>query len=271
MHSLSDRSRGRSRTLRKLWPIHDWRTQAAAPVRRLPRPAVDKALANILLPALLGVVAGSTDTIGFLAFGGLFTAHITGNFVVLAAHVVSHHEISAAVVLSVPVFVAAILLTRWLAVRLAARGMGLLQPLLLLECLLLAGFLAMRVVNGAPVHVNAPGVIFAGMLGVAAMAVQNAVGQISLGAVSTTAMTANVARFALDVGEVLVIRNHCDRSWWRNRLPQAGPIAGFVIGCGLGAASEAAFDRWALALPVALAASALAISFAAEPRTPGTL
>ena len=258
------------RKLRKLWPIQQRRTQAVAPMPS-PLPAVDKALANTLLPVLLGGIAGSTDTIGFLAFGGLFTAHITGNFVVLAAHVVSHHEISAAVVLSVPVFVATILLTRWLAARLAALGIALLQPLVLLECLLLTGFLAMRVVNGTPVHVNAPGAIFAGMLGVAAMAVQNAVGQISLGAVSTTAMTANVARFALDVGEIFVTRNHSDRRWWWSRLPHAGPIAGFVLGCGLGAASEAALDQWALALPVALAASALAISCAPEPKIPHTL
>jgi uncharacterized membrane protein YoaK (UPF0700 family) len=270
MHSPPDRSRNRSKTLRNFWPIHEGKTQAAAPAQWLLVPAVDKALANTLLPVLLGGIAGSTDTIGFLAFGGLFTAHITGNFVVLAAHIVSHHEVSAAVVLSVPVFVAVILLTRWLAARLAALGIGLLQPLLLLECLLLAGFLAGRVANGTPVHVNAPGAIFAGMLGVAAMAVQNAVGQISLGAVSTTAMTANVARFALDVGEILVTRSHCDWSWWRNRLPQAGPMAGFVIGCGLGAASEAAFDRWALTLPVALTAFALATSFALAPKSQGT-
>jgi len=48
-------------------------------------------------------------------------------------------------------------------------------------------------------------------------------------------------------------------------------MAGFVIGCGLGAGSEAVFDRWALVLPVALTAFALAISFAPEPRAPGTL
>jgi uncharacterized membrane protein YoaK (UPF0700 family) len=233
-------------------------------------PTVDKSLVNMLLPILLGATAGSTDAIGFLALGGLFTAHITGNFVVLAAHIVSHHEVSAAVVLAVPVFVAVILLTRWLVARLDALGIIPLQPLLLLECLLLTGFLAMRVVNGTPVHVNAPSAILAGMLGVAAMAVQNAVGQISLGAVSTTAMTANIARFALDVGGIFVARNHCDWSWWQNRLPQAGPMAGFIVGCGLGAASEAAFDRWALALPVALTAFALVISFAAEPRAPGT-
>ena len=177
MHRPPDRSGAPQ----KLWPIHGLKTQAAASVRRLPLP-VDKALANKLLPALLGGIAGSTDTIGFLAFGGLFTAHITGNLVVLAAHLVTHGEVSTAVILSVPVFIAVIMLTRWLAARLAALGVGVLQPLLLLECLLLAGFLAMRVVNGPPIDLNAPTAIFAGMLGVAAMAVQNAVGQISLGA-----------------------------------------------------------------------------------------
>src|SRR4029079_14328759 len=118
--------------------------------------------------------------------------------------------------------------------------------------LLLAGFFGMRVVIGSPVNMNAPAAIFAGMLGVAAMAVQNAVGQISLGVPSTTAMTANVARFALDLGEILAARR--DHSRRQSRIPQAGPLVGFVIGCGLGAACEAAINRWSLILPVGLAA-----------------
>jgi uncharacterized membrane protein YoaK (UPF0700 family) len=208
MHSPLDRSA----TLLKLPPAQGLKAQAATPAPPLPAPVVDEVPAIVLLPALLGSIAGSTDTIGFLAFGGLFTAHITGNFVVLAAHLVSRGEVSAAVILSVPVFVTVLLLTRWLVARLDAFGIGLLQPLLLLECLLLAGFLAMRIVSGTPVHVNAPSAVFAGMLGVAAMAVQNAVGQISLRSVSTTAMTANVARLALDVGDIFVTRNLHDRN-----------------------------------------------------------
>jgi uncharacterized membrane protein YoaK (UPF0700 family) len=174
------------------------------------------------------------------------------------------------VILSVPVFIAVLLLAKLLAAGLDARDINPLQPLLLLESLLLAGFLAMRVMNGTPIGLNTPTEIFAGMLGVAAMAVQNAVGQISLGAVPTTAMTTTVARLALDVGEIFTARNRNDRNRWRPRLSREGPLVGFLVGCGLGAACEAASNQWSLAFPVTLAAFALAMSFAPRPLTQGT-
>ncbi len=39
-----------------------------------------------LLLTVLSTTAGAVDVIGFLALGGLFTAHITGNVVIVAAH-----------------------------------------------------------------------------------------------------------------------------------------------------------------------------------------
>ena len=37
------------------------------------------------LPPLLAVIAGMVDVIGYFSLGNLFTAHVTGNIVVIAA------------------------------------------------------------------------------------------------------------------------------------------------------------------------------------------
>ncbi|HTW53683.1 MAG TPA: DUF1275 family protein, partial [Stellaceae bacterium] len=67
------------------------------------------------LPCVLSVIAGATDTIGFLGMSGLFTAHITGNLVVLAAHLVAGNPAVFSYILAVPVFMLVLLLTRLLA------------------------------------------------------------------------------------------------------------------------------------------------------------
>jgi uncharacterized membrane protein YoaK (UPF0700 family) len=59
-----------------------------------------------LLPFVLSTTAGAVDVIGFLALGGLFTAHITRNVVVVAAHYVAGGFGEVGPLLAVPVFVA---------------------------------------------------------------------------------------------------------------------------------------------------------------------
>jgi uncharacterized membrane protein YoaK (UPF0700 family) len=126
-----------------------------------------------LLPFVLSVIAGSVDVIGFLGLGGLFTAHITGNLAILAAHIVSGGDAPVALLLSVPVFMVALGVTGLLVSGLEFIELGSLRPLLVLQFLLLAGFLVLGVAAGPRVDPNAPGAIVAGMLGVSAMAVQN--------------------------------------------------------------------------------------------------
>jgi uncharacterized membrane protein YoaK (UPF0700 family) len=111
-------------------------------------PSIDSSLGTKLLPAALSVIAGSVDVISFLGLGGLFTAHITGNLVILAAHVVSGGEAKVAHMLSVPVFMVVLGLTRLLVGGLESIGLASLRPLLLLQFLLLAGFLVLCVVAG---------------------------------------------------------------------------------------------------------------------------
>src|SRR5207237_5436362 len=114
----------------------------------------------------------------FLGLDGLFTAHITGNIVVLAAHIVARDPAILSYILSVPVFMVVLGLTRLLAGGCQAIGLATLQPLLLLQALLLAGFLALGVAAGPHFDPNALVPVIAGMLGVSAMAVQNALVQI---------------------------------------------------------------------------------------------
>ena len=75
-------------------------------------------LSVVALPFVLSLIAGSTDTIGFLSLNGLFTAHITGNLVVLAAHVVDGNPAILSYILAVPVFMLVLLVTRLFASRL---------------------------------------------------------------------------------------------------------------------------------------------------------
>ena len=233
----------------------------------VPAPPVDNSCAVQALLIVLSVTAGCTDIIGFLVLNGLFTAHITGNLVILAAHVVGGGEAQIAPMLSVPVFIVMVGLTRLLAGGLESIGLASLRPLLLLQFLLLAGFLVLCVTAGPRIDPNATNAILAGMLGVSAMAVQNALVQISLkGAPSTAVMTSNVTRFAMDVGELLLGGDPADVAKARSRAARVLPaIVGFTVGCGLGAACEAALGTWSLALPVGLALLAFAVGLAAEP------
>ena len=232
-----------------------------------PPPSVDNSRAVQALLIVLSVTAGCTDIIGFLVLNGLFTAHITGNLVILAAHIVGGGEAQIAPMLSVPVFIVMVGLTRLLAGGLESIGLASLRPLLLLQFLLLAGFLVLCVAAGLRIDPNAAIAILAGMLGVSAMAVQNALVQISLkGAPSTAVMTSNVTRFAMDVGEMLLGGDSADVAKARNRAARTLPvIVGFTAGCGLGAACEAALGTWSRALPVGLALLAFAVGLAAEP------
>src|SRR5258706_2725879 len=169
---------------------------------------VASSLGTTLLPGVLSVIAGSADIIGFLGLGGLFTAHITGNLAILAAHVASGGTAQVAKIWSVPVFIVAVGLTRLLAVGLESIGLATLRPLLLLQFLLLAGFLALSIAAGPHTDPTAANAILAGMFGVSAMAVQNALGQISLaGTPPTAVMTGNVTRFTMDIAEVLLARD----------------------------------------------------------------
>jgi len=207
------------------------------------------------LVLILSVIAGSTDVIGFLGLNGLFTAHITGNLVMLAAHLIAGDVDILASMLSVPVYIVIMFLTRLIALRLARNNKPTLRPLLALQMLLLVGFLALG--NAAPPAANALQGVTAGMLGVAAMAVQTALVQISLtGAPSTAVMTTNIAHFTLALAD-WVSGTRVARTRMIELLPA---ILGFTIGSAVGAAGEVLWGLYALVAPIGLALLTVAVA-----------
>jgi uncharacterized membrane protein YoaK (UPF0700 family) len=219
-----------------------------------------RAGANWLLPAVLSTAAGAVDVIGFLALGGLFTAHITGNVVILAAHYIIGGFSEIGPLLSVPVFIAVLATVKLASGALEKAGYGSRRALLLLHAALLAGCLALAAWFGPFDDADRPMAVCVGMLGVAAMASQNALVKLALpGAPSTAVMTTNTTQLTIDVATLAGASGEPDAlARARRRAVVTFPcVIAFVAGCAAGAALEVHFGLWALALPVALAVLAV--------------
>jgi uncharacterized membrane protein YoaK (UPF0700 family) len=177
------------------------------PSSAVPVPSIDRS-GMMPLPAVLSPIVGICDTIGLIGLG-LFTARVTGNLEVLAKRLVAIERTSISHVLSVPVFVAALVLTRVLAGDPERLGIASLRRLLLLQVIiLLSGLFFLCITAGPLVDSNTGKALLAGILSVSAMAVQNALAQISVrGTPSTAVMTPNIARIVMDLGANLFDRN----------------------------------------------------------------
>ena len=224
-------------------------------------PSVEDSPGLRLLPFVLSLIAGSLDITGFLGLGGLFTAHITGNIVILAARLVAHEPSPLSHAIAVPVFMAVLMLTRLCVAGLDRIAVPSLLPLLILQFLLLSMTLGICLAAGLSAEPNRPAIALAGMFAVAGMAVQNALVRVSLAdAPSTAVMTTNVTVFAMDLGEICFGGSQSGRARARSRARRTWPaIAGFLTGCALGAICEPAFGLAALAVPALL--SLVAIGF----------
>src|SRR5580704_9680868 len=93
---------------------------------------------HVTVPRVLSVNAGFMDTAGFLALRGLFTAHVTGNFVTLGAAVALGTGGVVAKLLALPVFCFVVIATRVIARRLEPRGVDVLRMMLSVKFVLLA-------------------------------------------------------------------------------------------------------------------------------------
>ncbi len=121
---------------------------------------------------------------------GLFTAHVTGNFVTLGAATVEGTSGTLAKPFALPVFCATIVLTRVIALRLGASGSPALKVMLVVNVLLLAVAAALALTWGPFSDGDSWHAVVTGMTLVCAMAIQNASHRIHLSKVPpSTLMT----------------------------------------------------------------------------------
>lgn len=214
-----------------------------------------------LLPFVISMIAGATGAIGVLGLNGLLTAHITCNLVLLAGPIVAGLPVAVSYIPSVRDFMLILFLVGVIARTIEQRGGSSLPPLQLLQLLALIAFFVISVTDGPWRNPDAGLAVTAGISGVAAMAVQNALAQVSLKNTATTAvMTTNVTQLMSDLSAVLIGGEAADVVKAKSCALQTLPVAiGFVIGCTLATAGEAAVGLSSLMLRTGLALLAFVV------------
>lgn len=193
---------------------------------------------------LLALIAGYCDTVTFVAAHAIFSAHVTGNFIVFAYQLVKGSEWQAWIkLLTFPVFILSVIVGGRIGAAPANR-----YRLLLFEglILLLAAVIAMLGTQ----HSNNWLVYVVAMVVVCAMGLQNAFGKLYAKEIHgpTTMMTGNVTQASLDLGTLFKTGfNHPEAALSLKK--QLYTILGFLAGCFLGAVAGKLWGLPVIILP----------------------
>ena len=186
---------------------------------------------------LLACMGGFVDTSTFLGADGLFSAHVTGNFVVFAAHYFSgNSEGNSMKLLTFPAFAIGVLIVAYLDRK---KVLNMRRSLMLISTLLLAGVLGTRYFAKTDFF------FFSVLIFVVAMGIQNAAHKIYLkGTPTSTVMTGNVTQFFLDVFSPAKSAIY---------FTTIEMVIAFFLGCSAGAILTTQFGLTAILLPALLA------------------
>jgi len=206
---------------------------------------------------MLSFVGGYVDTLGFIALFGLFTAHITGNFVLIGSMLV--HPSSGVLLKFVvfPSFMFAVVVSRVVILFFDKRDRSPLRLLYGTEMFLLSAFMLVGLM-GQPFLTDtdlAP--IVAGVLAAFAMGLQNAISSSSLltPTVSTTVMTGNVTTLIIGLVDMVNSKNQMLKDQARGRVRELYPaVMLFFIGAICAGAGYLYLSFWALCVPIAILA-----------------
>jgi len=210
-----------------------------------------------VLLLLLSFNGGYVDTAGFLALQGLFTAHVTGNFVTLGASLALGTTGALAKILALPVFCATIILCRLLAFTLKSRGLPIFRALLTIKLALLTLGAILAVRLGPFPNGNDWAAVVTGMVLVSAMAVQNGAHRVHLARLPpSTLMTGTTTQVMLDLADL--IHGSLPDAASRARLARMSvSVVVFALGCGAAALLYTRAGVWCFVVPPIVAVATL--------------
>ncbi|MGE4079953.1 MAG: YoaK family protein [Reyranella sp.] len=210
--------------------------------------------------SLLAFTSGFVDTLSFIALFGLFAAHVTGNFVLIATSLAEFRHGLWIKLLAIPIFVLATVLTRLYIIRRERHERDAAAHVMLGQVVLLAAFMVVAVWHSPFQHHEDSGAFFTALLAASAMAVQNTAARTFLsGLPPTTVMTGNLIQVIVDM--VDIAHGHGNLEVKRLRLARLGPmLLSFIAGTMLGAVGYVTVGFYSLIVPiVTVAALALRI------------
>ena len=222
-----------------------------------------------ILPLLLSLNAGFVDTAGFLALQGLFTAHVTGNFVTLGASLVLGTSGAIAKLLALPVFCAVVVAARLFGTWLSNRSVRSAFEILLGVKVLLLTVGAALAIHFGPFHNGDSGAaIVTGMVLVAAMAIQNAVHRVHLGSdPPSTLMTGTTTQIMLDLADQIYPRVGAAAPAGSRPARLSINVVVFAIGCGAAALLFMRLGVWCFVVPPVVALLSLILRLTQPPKT----
>ncbi len=202
---------------------------------------------------MLAFTAGYTDTVGFVALFGLFTAHVTGNFVVLGAALINPHHGLIAKLLALPVFVMTVALARLAQRHWQQKGKREDINLLSVQIVLMTAFMITGIAASPLGDPNGLLATLAGLIGVAAMAFQNTAARTVFSShAPTTVMTGNVTQIVIDMVDLSSGLAGNERAHALARLHKMWPpVVSFAAGALMAGFAYQAAGFACLALPIA--------------------
>ena len=158
-----------------------------------------------------------------------------------------------------PLFCLVVLAIRLLGVTLTAKRLPALRTVLAVKVVLLSVGAALAITFGPFDSGDGWAALLTGMVLVAAMAIQNAIHRIHMGALPpTTIMTGNTIQIMIDLADLLRGAPEPAREAIRTRLSRMSiSVAGFATGCAAAALIFAKQGIWCFALPPVIAACTL--------------